>query len=135
MTVDNSRYLAEAARQRSQATYKRAGKAIDQLHRESAPVTFASVADAAGVSRNWLYTTPKIRERIESLRTEPCHVAAPEPPRRPASEHSKDALLELLRSKNRELLHENRELRDELAQAHGLIRARSRSMPDQDEAG
>ena len=46
----------------------RAIQALRELDRAGAPVTFTSVASAAGISRSWLYTQPDIRDQIQQLR-------------------------------------------------------------------
>ncbi len=129
MRADNSKHLLAAARQRSEDTRGRACQAIDQLQRDGESISFATVATAAGVSRNWLYTTADIRHRIEELRpTKQTQTAKPRAKR--ASDRSKDALLDLLRAKNRELLHKNRELQDQLAASHGALRDSRRQTLD-----
>jgi hypothetical protein len=55
MRADNSRFLVQAARRRSQATRERAIQALRRLAAGGAPVTFDAVARTAGVSRSWLY--------------------------------------------------------------------------------
>src|SRR5712671_1559219 len=60
--------LSEAAARRHELTRSRAIQALRELDRAGAPVTFASVAQAAGISRSWLYTQPDIRGQIRTLR-------------------------------------------------------------------
>ena len=47
--------LSEAAARRHELTRARAVQALRELDRAGTPVTFAGVAQAAGVSRSWLY--------------------------------------------------------------------------------
>ena len=61
--------LAAAAARRHELTRARAIQALRELDRAGAPVTFASVAGAAGISRSWLYTQPDIRDQIRQLRS------------------------------------------------------------------
>jgi hypothetical protein len=60
--------LSEAAARRHELTRARAVQALRELDRAGAPVTFAGVAQAAGISRSWLYTQPDIRSHIRRLR-------------------------------------------------------------------
>ena len=47
--------LSEAAARRHELTRARAIQALRELDRAGTPVTFAGVAQAAGISRSWLY--------------------------------------------------------------------------------
>ncbi len=60
--------LSEAAARRHELTRAKAIQAMRELDRAGAPVTFAGVAQAAGVSRSWLYTQPDISDQIRRLR-------------------------------------------------------------------
>src|SRR6266702_4016320 len=60
--------LTEAAARRHELTRSRAVQALRELDRAGVPVTFASIARAAGVSRSWLYTQPDISGQIRRLR-------------------------------------------------------------------
>ena len=61
--------LAEAATRRHELTRAKAVQALRELDRAGSPVTFAAVAQAAGISRSWLYTQPDISSQIRRLRT------------------------------------------------------------------
>ena len=60
--------LSDAAARRHELTRSKAVQALRELDRAAAPVTFAGVAQAAGVSRSWLYTQPDISSQIRRLR-------------------------------------------------------------------
>jgi Family of unknown function (DUF6262) len=60
--------LTEAAARRHELTRSKAVQALRELDRAGTPVTFAGVAQAAGVSRSWLYTQPDISGQIRRLR-------------------------------------------------------------------
>jgi hypothetical protein len=60
--------LSEAAARRHELTRSRAVQALRELDRAGVPVTFAGVAQAAGISRSWLYTQPDISSQIRRLR-------------------------------------------------------------------
>src|SRR5882672_11278691 len=60
--------LTEAAARRHELTRAKAVQALRELDRAGTPVTFAAVAQAAGISRSWLYTQPDISSHIRRLR-------------------------------------------------------------------
>ena len=67
--ADDLTPLAIAAARRHELTRARAIQALRELDRAGAPVTFAAVAAAAGISRSWLcllYTSPSPRDRTRS---------------------------------------------------------------------
>jgi Family of unknown function (DUF6262) len=69
--------LCEAAARRHELTRAKAVQALRDLDRAGTPVTFAGVAQAAGISRSWLYTQPDISSQIRRLRQQtspPRHV-------------------------------------------------------------
>jgi hypothetical protein len=115
--------LSAAATRRSQAAHSRAKAALRALDARGEQITFQAVAHAAGVSRQWLYTQPELRDEIEQLRASSGDLdGRPVPVRERASENS-------LRYRNRALLEKNQRLRadlvavkDELAVALGELR-------------
>ncbi len=74
--------LSEAAARRHELTRAKAVQALRELDRAGQPVTFARVAQEAGISRSWLYTQPDISSHIRRLRerTDGAGSAAPSPP-------------------------------------------------------
>ena len=128
MRADNSRFLVQAARRRSQATRERAIQALRRLAAGGAPVTFDAVARTAGVSRSWLYAQADLRLEIGRLRArQQEHQRAPNSPPIPARQRASDASLrqrlEATNSEIRRLRHENQQLREQLAWALGNRRA------------
>ncbi len=125
MRADNSRFLIQAARRRSQATRERAIQALRRLAATGGPATFDSVARTAGVSRSWLYTQPDLRAEIERLRAAYGHAPAslPIPARQRASDASLQRRLEAVNAEIRRLREENQQLREQLAWALGERRA------------
>ena len=124
--------LAAAAARRHQLTRARAIQALRELDRAGSPVTFASVAGAAGISRSWLYTQPDIRSLVQRLRgsSRPGTSAAI-----PAAQRSTDsslrARLAAALQRNQALAEENARLRRQLARALGDQRSsRTRSGND-----
>jgi hypothetical protein len=126
--------LAEAASRRHELTKSKAIQALRELDRAGTPVTFASIAQAAGVSRSWLYTQPDISGQIRRLR-KPKDGAGPAgtiPSGQRATDASLRARLATALDRNRQLADENARLRRQLARALGDQRsARTRSGNDQ----
>jgi len=124
--------LAAAAARRHELTRAKAIQALRELDRSGAPVTFASVATAAGISRSWLYTQPDIREQIQRLReTRTRDPAGAIPASQRATDTSLRARLAAALQRNQALAEENARLRRHLACALGDQRsARTRSGND-----
>jgi hypothetical protein len=127
--------LAEAAARRHELTRAKAVQALRELDRAGAPVTFAGVAQAAGISRSWLYTQPDISGQIRRLRQE-TNAAGPIggiPAAQRSTDASLRARLAAALDRNRQLADENARLRRQLARALGDQRsARTRSGNDQE---
>jgi 2'-5' RNA ligase len=128
--------LSEAAARRHELTRSRAIQALRELDRSGTPVTFAGVAQAAGISRSWLYTQPDISSQIRRLRHET--KAAPSAGGIPAAQRATDASLRARLTaaldRNRQLADENARLRRQLARALGDQRsARTRTGNDPEE--
>jgi hypothetical protein len=111
--------LNEAAAARHRRTVERAERALRDLDREGAQVSFQSVARRAGVSRQWLYTQPALRQEIEALRERGPARADGVPARQRVSEASLRQRVETLRAENQRLREENSGLKTELAIAYG----------------
>jgi uncharacterized protein DUF6262 len=116
--------LAAAAARRHELTRSRAVQAIRELDRSGRPVTFASVAATAGISRSWLYTQPDIRSQVDRLRdaggkSRPTAI----PGRQHTSDPSLRSRLTTALERNRQLAEENGRLRRQLARALGDQRA------------
>lgn len=124
MRSDNSRHLIAAARNRAAQTREKALRALRQLDTAGKPITFEAVAGEAGVSRSWLYTQTDLRAEIQQLRTrrQPTPPAPLTPQRQQASEASLLRRLEAATDRLRRLEHENRDLREALAEALGTAR-------------
>jgi hypothetical protein len=112
--------ITAAARRRHERTRDRATQALRELGRAGEPVTYASFAAAAGVSRSWLYTQPDIRAEVERLREATGRAPSPPvPARQRASEASLHARLDAALVRNRALAEDNQRLRQQLAHALG----------------
>jgi hypothetical protein len=126
--------LAEAASRRHELTRSKAIQALRELDRAGTPVTFAGVAQSAGVSRSWLYTQPDISSQIRRLRksTDGAGSAGAIPSGQRATDASVRARLAAALDRNKQLADENARLRRQLARALGDQRsARTRSGNDQ----
>lgn len=121
MRADNSRHLLESVQQRAEQTRRRAVTALRRMDATGTPITFESVAREAGVSRSWLYAQADLRLEVERLRErhQPPPSRAVPPERQRASDTSLLRRLEAATERIRQLEHDNRELRESLAQALG----------------
>lgn len=61
-------HLRDAAERRHQEAMKRATAALTTLATTGETITFASVARQGGVSTDFLYRNPELRQRIQELR-------------------------------------------------------------------
>ena len=114
--------LTRAAAARHQRAVERAERALRDLDIDSAQITFQSVAQRAGVSRQWLYTQPALRSEIERLRDRPPARAGGIPARQRATAASLRQRAETLRAENQRLREENARLKAELGFAYGQRR-------------
>ena len=124
--------LAAAAAQRHELTRAKAIQALRELDRSGQPVTFASLAAAAGISRSWLYTQADIRDQIQQLRsTRDRDTADTVPASQRATDSSLRARLTAALQRNQALADEDARLRRQLALALGDQRsAKTRSGND-----
>ena len=132
MRPDPGAPLAQAAARRHELTRSKAIQALRELDRSGHPVTFASVATAAGISRSWLYTQPDIASQIRRLRARTSRTATTAiPAAQRSGEASLRARLSVALQRNQALANENARLRRQLARALGDQRsARTRSGND-----
>jgi Family of unknown function (DUF6262) len=114
--------LRGAAAARSLAAEERARRALTDLDRCGAAVTFKAVAAEAGVSARFLYGHAQLRLAIEQMRGEQQRAPSQLPRRERASEESIRARLRGALEENKRLRTENAQLREELALAQGQVR-------------
>jgi ABC-type dipeptide/oligopeptide/nickel transport system ATPase component len=107
MPADHQTPLAVAAARRHELTRAKAIQALRELDRAGRPVSFASVAAAAGISRSWLYTQRDIRDQIQRLRCTTAEI--PATAAIPASQRATDLSL---RGRLAAALERNRQLAD-----------------------
>jgi len=100
--------------------------AIGRLDKRGARITFAAVAEEAGVDRSWLYSHEDLAAEIKRLRDETRGPLEPRPQRERASDASLRVRLAAaqqasddLRAEIRHLREENRALRDEISRLRG----------------
>lgn len=62
--------LRQAAARKSAAAKTRADQGLHDMIRGGHPITFRGLAQTAGVSLDFLYRTPEIRQRVEQLRSQ-----------------------------------------------------------------
>ncbi len=120
-TPDSAAALSKVTEARVTNTRRKAEAAIRELDRQGWPVTFASVAAAASVSRSWLYREPDIRAEIDRLRARRGDGIVPSVERASTDsiKRQREALLDELSI----LKEENRRLREEVPRAYGQQRA------------
>lgn len=126
MRPNNTAPLITAARHRHELTRSQAILALRELDHANTPVTFDSVARAAGVSRSWLYAQPDIRTEIERLRELTQRAPTPSiPTTQRASDASLHTRLKAALERNHKLAQENQRLRRQ----HGHHARRTTSIP------
>jgi Family of unknown function (DUF6262) len=127
--------LQAAGAARTAAAAARAEAALDQMTRSRDPITFRSLAAAAGVSLDFLYRHTALRDRVVYLRArqqaQPAEArTAPPDPRQPSNVIA--ALTAQLADARRRYREENAELARALEAAHGenlLLRRRLGHQP------
>ncbi|MGH7702975.1 MAG: DUF6262 family protein [Gemmatimonadales bacterium] len=122
MRADNTAFIVQAARDRRAATLRRAQEALQRLDRAGAAINFRAVAEAASVSRAWLYREPTLRAEIQRLRRDRASDGtgtAATPSAQRASSGSLQRRLEAAVDEIARLKQDNRQLRDQIARLHG----------------
>jgi hypothetical protein len=118
--ADNARFLVEASKTRSRQARERAEEAIKAAARRNERPTVVGIANAAGVSRSWLYTQTDLITAINQLQQ---RASAPHrSPRHAASDASLQRRLETALERNRQLRGQVADLTRKLETAHGEIR-------------
>lgn len=122
MSAEPVRALANAAARRTVHAEQRVRKALIELDREGAAVTFAAVAGRARVSRAFLYQHAELRAEIEALRAAQADAPASLPARQRASDASLRVRLRAALDESQRQREEIARLHEELALAHGRVR-------------
>ena len=116
-TQRNVEGLRQNAQRKRQEALEKVEQGIRQLIKEGKTLNFNTVAQAADVSKAFLYKEPEIKERIEQLRLQGTK-KAPELKQR-ASDASKDAIIRNLRERVKKLEAEVKDLRKQNEVAYG----------------
>lgn len=129
MSRGNPELLAQAASRKRQAARDRADAGIRALLKAGAPITFEAVATAGQVSKDFLYRTTDLRNRIQDLRSRTAGIRAAGPPSEPAAATSTSNIVRTLTIALRDERARHRaeisELKAALEAAHGeLLRLR-----------
>ncbi|MBT9314133.1 DUF6262 family protein [Leptothoe spongobia] len=106
----NADGLRRNAEKKRQETFEKVDKAIRKLVKEKKAITFNAVAEAASVSKAWLYKEPDVKERISQLRDQ-SSVKGKTPRAVSASEASLRKLTVTLKARIKRLEAENIDLR------------------------
>ncbi len=122
----NTRGLLAHAGRKSKEAQQRVHLAIDQLLREQQPVNFNTVAQAANVTKSYLYTQQGVRERIEALRTQQGQERierqwTERQQHQARTDKTKDVLLAAKDRRIKALEAENRKLKEDLKVAYGKL--------------
>ena len=117
MLADNSSNLRAAARSKHYATRTRALAALTELEADGKRITVTALAKTAGVARSWIYTQPDLMDRISATPERPT-----KPPPTRTTDESWQRRLELAHQRIKDLTEENKQLRTQLALAHGQRR-------------
>ena len=129
MAADRTASLRAAATRKREQADARARAALRELDHAGGEITFQSVARLAGVSRQWLYEQPALRDEIERLRAIQRNRPGGVPAAERASESSLRQRVAMLSEENRQLRDENRALKAELALAYGARRDAGNAQP------
>jgi chromosome segregation ATPase len=113
----NTKGLQAHADQKRADALEKAEAGIRALLKARRAINFESVAEAAGVSRTWLYRQPELRARIEHLRSQ--QAAKPSPAAQKASVQSNSAVVRTVKAQNQKLQAQVQELRQHLEVVHG----------------
>ncbi len=121
-SAETKRRLAAAATKRTLDAEQRVRKALRELDREGAAISFVSVSQRARVSRAFLYAHQQLRGEIDALRIAESDAPVRLPVRQRASDASIRARLRAALEENQRQRLEIAGLREELAIAHGRVR-------------
>lgn len=124
---DRIERLREAAQARHDDTLRRAQATLRTLDRRGEPITVRGLANAAGVSRSWLYRQPQLLAEIDRLHQSSPRARASSRSSVPASQRASiESLRQQLHAYRDEITRlrtENQALREQLARRLGADRA------------
>lgn len=114
----NADNLRRAAAAKRTAATERADAGLRHLVKNGERITFEAVAAAAGVSKDFLYRTPALRQRIEQLRAQQSSTT-PAPLADPATQD----VSSIVRTLTLKLAHERSRYRAEMAELKAALAA------------
>jgi len=126
---DRVERLRETAQARHESTLRRAKTTLQLLARRGEAVTYRRVAEAAGVSRSWLYNQQDLRDEINRLREASQNRTGVLPTAERATTDSLRQQARTYRDEINRLRTENQALREELARILGAARAAAVTRP------
>lgn len=121
--------LLRSAKEKANASEKRAEEAIRTLLKTGHPINFSTVAKAAQVSVAWLYRNESMKQRIDHLRKQyrsQSKIQIPSSER--LTEASKDSVIATLKLRIKELADENQAMRRQLEVVYGQLASRTPSV-------
>jgi hypothetical protein len=116
----NTANMLEYSKLRTEQATNKVNVAISQMLKDNIPVNFNSVSEHAGVSKRFLYSQAKIKEKIVMLRSQPCLRQLP-PVKASLNESSKDVIISRQKLKIQGLNDEISKLRNELQILYGKL--------------
>ena len=108
---DRIQRLRQAAQAQHEQTLRRAQATLNTMARRGEPITVRGIADAARVSRSWIYQQPRLLAEINRLRQ-------PKAGKGPAVPASQKATIDSLRQQVHAYREEITRLRAEIASLH-----------------
>ena len=114
-------HLDKLHKKRKEDTLKKLDNTIDTMLKRKDKVNFNSVSNESGISKATIYNNPAIRERIETIRQQQMQLPTQRQQKIEMSEKSKDALIESLRRKIKNLEEDNKKLNEQLKRCYGKI--------------
>lgn len=118
---DRSAHMKAIHTQRKANTYQKVDEAIKRLIRANERINFNSVSNESGVTKATLYNNVDIRERIETLRQQQSQEPTSKQVKREMNEINKDALIESLKRKVKNLEDDNKQLREQVKVAYAAV--------------
>ena len=132
MSVGNPENLRRAAQAKRAAAVKRAEAGLRHVIKNGEPVTFEAVAAAGKVSKDFLYRTPDLRERITALRQASAGSLKAQPATDDVVPRDTSSIIRTLTTKLTQERADHRaevtELKNALSAAHGRILELSRQV-------
>lgn len=122
--ADNTAHLRQAVADRRDSATRRTAAVIAEFDRTGAVVNVAGVANAAGVSRSWLYEQPDLLAAVTQLRERSINHAVSIPSAQRATDESIRRRLDIATAEIERLRTENAALRDQVARTLGEQRLR-----------